>query len=106
MHLSILIETMRREGYEFQVSPPRVLYKEIDGKKCEPMERLVADVPSDCSGAVIEKMGARKGDFLDMTPIGTNRVKLTFLVPSRGLFGYRKRVFDRHQGRGHHGLRL
>ena len=64
MHLSILIETMRREGYEFQVSPPRVLYQEIDGVKCEPMERLVCDVPSDCVGAVIEKMGNRKGDLL------------------------------------------
>ena len=100
MHLSILIETMRREGYEFQVSPPRVLYKEIDGKKCEPMERLVVDVPSDCSGSVIEKMGARKGDFLDMTPIGTSRVKMTFLVPSRGLFGYRNEFLTDTKGEG------
>ena len=66
MHLSILIETMRREGYEFQVSPPRVLYQEIDGVKCEPMERLVVDVPSDSVGAVIEKIGSRKGDLLEM----------------------------------------
>lgn len=100
MHLSILIETMRREGYEFQVSPPRVLYKTIDGQKCEPMERLVADVPSESSGAVIEKMGSRKGDFLDMTPIGTNRVKLTFLVPSRGLFGYRNEFLTDTKGEG------
>ena len=100
MHLSILIETMRREGYEFQVSPPRVLYKTIDGKKCEPMERLVADVPSESSGAVIEKMGSRKGDFLDMTPIGANRVKLTFLVPSRGLFGYRNEFLTDTKGEG------
>ena len=88
MSLSILIETMRREGYEFQVSPPRVLYQEIDGKMCEPVERLVVDVPSDSVGAVIEKIGARKGDLLEMTPVG-DRMKLEFLVPSRGLFGYR-----------------
>ncbi|MGN1003928.1 MAG: GTP-binding protein, partial [Oscillospiraceae bacterium] len=70
MSLSILIETMRREGYEFQVSPPRVLYQEIDGKKCEPIERLVVDVPSDAVGAVIEKIGSRKGEMLEMTPVG------------------------------------
>ena len=101
MSLSILIETMRREGYEFQVSPPRVLYQEIDGKMCEPVERLVVDVPSDSVGAVIEKIGARKGDLLEMTPVG-DRMKLEFLVPSRGLFGYR----NEFQGRGHHGLGL
>ena len=71
MSLSILIETMRREGYEFQVSPPRVLYKEIDGKKCEPMERLVVDVPQDYVGAVIEKLGQRKADLLEMNPVGS-----------------------------------
>ena len=81
MSLSILIETMRREGYEFQVSPPRVLYQEIDGKMCEPVERLVVDVPSDSVGAVIEKIGARKGDLLEMTPVG-DRMKLEFLVPA------------------------
>ncbi len=88
MHLSILIETMRREGYEFQVSPPRVLFQEIDGVRCEPLERLVVDVPADAVGAVIEKIGSRKGDLLEMTPVGT-RMKLEFLVPARGLFGYR-----------------
>ena len=71
---------MRREGYEFQVSPARVLYQEIDGVKCEPIERLVVDVPGDCVGAVIEKIGARKGDLLEMTPVG-DRMKLEFLVP-------------------------
>ncbi|MEG1578519.1 MAG: GTP-binding protein, partial [Oscillospiraceae bacterium] len=86
MHLSILIETMRREGYEFQVSPPRVLYQEIDGKKCEPIERLVVDVPGDCVGSVIEKLGSRKADLLEMTPVG-ERMKVEFLIPSRGLFG-------------------
>ena len=100
MHLSILIETMRREGYEFQVSPPRVLYQEIDGVKCEPMERLVCDVPSDCVGAVIEKMGNRKGDLLEMNPLGTTRMKITFLVPSRGLFGYRNEFLTDTKGEG------
>ena len=99
MSLSILIETMRREGYEFQVSPPRVLYDEIDGKMCEPVERLVVDVPSDSVGAVIEKIGARKGDLLEMTPVG-DRMKLEFLVPSRGLFGYRNEFLTDTKGEG------
>ena len=99
MSLSILIETMRREGYEFQVSPPRVLYQEIDGKMCEPVERLVVDVPSDSVGAVIEKIGARKGDLLEMTPVG-DRMKLEFLVPSRGLFGYRNEFLTDTKGAG------
>jgi len=99
MSLSILIETMRREGYEFQVSPPRVLYQEIDGKMCEPLERLVVDVPSDSVGAVIEKIGARKGDLLEMTPVG-DRMKLEFLVPSRGLFGYRNEFLTDTKGEG------
>ena len=99
MSLSILIETMRREGYEFQVSPPRVLYQTIDGKKCEPIERLVVDVPGDCVGAVIEKIGARKGDLLEMTPVG-DRMKLEFLVPSRGLFGYRNEFLTDTRGEG------
>ncbi len=100
MHLSILIETMRREGYEFQVSPPRVLYQEIDGVKCEPMEKLVCDVPSEFVGSVIEKMGNRKGDLLEMTPLGATRMKLTFLVPSRGLFGYRNEFLTDTRGEG------
>ena len=99
MSLSILIETMRREGYEFQVSPPRVLYQGIDGKMCEPVERLVVDVPSDSVGAVIEKIGARKGDLLEMTPVG-DRMKLEFLVPSRGLFGYRNEFLTDTKGEG------
>ena len=99
MSLSILIETMRREGYEFQVSPPRVLYQEIDGKRCEPVERVVVDVPSECMGSVMEKLGARKGDFLQMTPVGS-RVKLEFLVPSRGLFGYRNEFMTDTKGEG------
>ena len=99
MSLSILIETMRREGYELQVSPPRVLYQEIDGKKCEPIERLVVDVPADCIGSVIEKIGSRKGDLLDMNPVG-DRMKAQFLVPSRGLFGYRNEFLTDTKGEG------
>ena len=99
MHLSILIETMRREGYEFQVSPPRVLYKEIDGVRCEPLEWMVVDVPADAVGAVIEKIGSRKGDLLEMTPVGT-RMKLEFLVPARGLFGYRNEFLTDTRGEG------
>ncbi len=99
MSLSILIETMRREGYEFQVSPPRVLYKEIDRKKCEPMERLVVDVPQDYVGAVIEKLGQRKADLLEMNPVGS-RMKVEFLIPSRGLFGYRNEFLTDTKGEG------
>jgi len=99
MSLSILIETMRREGYEFQVSPPRVLYQEIDGKKCEPIERLVVDVPADAVGSVIEKIGSRKGDLVEMTPVG-ERMKLEFLVPARGLFGYRNEFLTDTKGEG------
>ena len=99
MSLSILIETMRREGYEFQVSPPRVLYRTIDGKKCEPIERLVADVPSECVGAVIEKLGSRKGDLIEMTPVGSH-MKLEFLIPARGLFGYRNEFLTDTRGEG------
>ncbi len=99
MHLSILMETMRREGFEFSVSTPRVLTREIDGKVCEPVERMVADVPEECMGAVIEKMGRRKGDLLSMTPMG-NRYRLEFLVPSRGLFGYRNEFLTDTRGEG------
>ena len=99
MSLSILIETMRREGYEFQVSPPRVLYRTIDGKKCEPIERLMADVPSESVGAVIEKLGSRKGDLIEMTPVGS-RMKLEFLIPARGLFGYRNEFLTDTRGEG------
>ena len=99
MSLSILIETMRREGYEFQVSPARVLYQEIDGKRCEPIERLVVDVPADCVGAVIEKLGQRKADMLEMTPVGS-RMKIEFLIPARGLFGYRNDFLTDTKGEG------
>ncbi|MBR4742816.1 MAG: translational GTPase TypA [Oscillospiraceae bacterium] len=99
MHLSILIETMRRENYEFQVSPPRVLNQTIDGVLCEPVERVVCDVPENAVGAVIEKLSSRKGDFLEMTPMG-GRTKLQFLVPSRGLFGYRNEFLTDTRGEG------
>ena len=99
MSLSILIETMRREGYEFQVSPPRVLYQTIDGKKCEPIERLVVDVPAESVGAVIEKLGSRQGDMVEMTPVGA-RMKVEFLVPARGLFGYRNEFLTDTKGEG------
>ena len=99
MHLSILMETMRREGYEFSVSTPRVLTKVIDGKVCEPIERMVADVPEECMGSVIEKIGRRKGDLISMTPMGS-RYRLEFMVPSRGLFGYRSEFLTDTKGEG------
>ncbi len=99
MSLSILIETMRREGYEFQVSPPRVLYQTIDGKLCEPIERLVVDVPAESVGAVIEKLGSRRADLVEMTPVGS-RMKIEFKVPSRGLFGYRNEFLTDTRGEG------
>ncbi len=99
MHLSILIENMRREGYEFQVSMPRVLYKEIDGVKCEPIDRLVLDVPEDCVGTVMSKMGTRKGDLTQMNPHG-GRMRMEFLIPSRGLFGYKSDFLTDTKGEG------
>ena len=99
MHLSILIETMRREGYEFQVSTPKVLYKEIDGVKCEPIERLIADVPEDSVGAVMMKIGSRRGELVHMNPFNS-RMRLEFLVPSRGLFGYKSEFLTDTRGEG------
>ncbi|NLL38850.1 MAG: translational GTPase TypA [Clostridiales bacterium] len=99
MHFSILIETMRRAGYEFQVSPPRVLFKEIDGRVHEPIERLVIDTPEDSTGTVIEKVGGRKGELVELIPMG-NRTKLVFLIPSRGLFGYRSEFLSDTRGEG------
>jgi len=99
MHLSILIENMRREGYELSVSTPRVLYKEIDGVKCEPVERVVIDVPENYLGSVMEKLGKRKGELLEMHPIGS-RTRVEFLVPARGLFGYRSEFMTDTKGEG------
>ena len=99
MSLSILIETMRREGYELQVSPPRVLLQEIDGVKCEPVERLVCDVPEDAVGSVIDKVNQRRGELQSMNPIGS-RMRLEFLIPARGLFGYRTEFLTDTKGEG------
>lgn len=99
MHLSILVETMRREGYEFSVSTPRVLYKTINGKLCEPQERLIVDVPEECVGVVMEKMGTRKGELQSMQPQGS-RTRLEFLIPSRGLFGYKSEFLTNTRGEG------
>jgi GTP-binding protein len=99
MHLSILIETMRREGYEFQVSMPKVLFKTIDGELCEPFDTFIADVPAANVGTVMEKMGIRKGVLVNMTPIN-ERIKLEFLIPSRGLFGYKSEFLTDTKGEG------
>ena len=101
MHLSILIETMRREGFELTCSNPRVLYKEIDGEKCEPMEHVTLDVPNDYVGPVVEKLGQRKGDLLEMTPMGSgNRMRIEYKIPTRCLFGYRSEFLTATHGEG------
>ena len=99
MHLGILIENMRREGFEFAVSMPKVLYKTIDGVKCEPIDKFIVDVPENCVGAVMEKMGNRKGELLQMLPVG-NRLRLEFLIPTRGLFGYKSEFLTDTSGEG------
>lgn len=99
MHISILIENMRREGYEFSVSTPRVLYQEIDGQKCEPIENVVIDVPEEYMGSVMEKLGSRKGICQHMSSLGT-RMRLEFSMPSRGLFGYRSEFLTDTKGEG------
>ncbi len=99
MHLSILIETMRREGYEFAVSTPKVLYKTINGKLHEPIELLSIDVPEDCVGNIMSAMGNRKGELTKMVPFGS-RMRLEFKIPSRGLFGYRNEFMTDTKGEG------
>jgi GTP-binding protein len=99
MHLSILIETMRREGYEFQVSTPRVLFKTVDGVRQEPMEQVTVDVPEEYAGAVIEKLSRRKGELSSMSPMGS-RMRLEFTIPARGLFGYRSEFMTDTRGEG------
>lgn len=99
MHLSILIENMRREGYELVVGSPKVLYKEIDGVKCEPIEKLVIDVPEEYMGVVMEKLGARKGELISMNPTGS-RMRMEFRIPSRGLFGYKNEFLTNTRGEG------
>lgn len=100
LHLSILIETLRREGYEFQVSKPEVLYREIDGKKCEPMEAVTIDVPEEFVGNVIEKLGARKGEMTNMYPAKGGYTRLEFSIPARGLIGYRSEFMTDTKGNG------
>ncbi len=99
MHLSILVENMRREGYELCVSTPRVLYKEIDGVRCEPIERVYIDVPETGMGSVMEKLGARKGELVEMSPVGS-RMRIEYLIPSRCLFGYRSEFMTDTRGEG------
>lgn len=100
LHLSILIETMRREGYEFQVSKPEVLYRTIDGKRHEPIERVTIDVPEEFVGSVIEKLGQRKGELVTMTPSNGGYTRLEFLIPARGLIGYRSEFMTDTRGNG------
>jgi len=100
LHLSVLIETMRREGYELIVSRPKVIIKEIDGVKCEPIERLVVNVPDDCVGNVIEKLGRRKGEMVNMEPAEAGHTKIEFRIPARGLIGYRTEFLTDTKGEG------
>lgn len=100
LHLSILIENMRREGYELQVSKPEVIIREIDGVKCEPFERVQIDVPEEYSGGVIESLGQRKGEMLDMINSGNGQVRVVFLVPARGLIGYTTEFLTLTRGYG------
>lgn len=99
MHLSILLENMRREGYEMTCSNPKVIFKDIDGEKCEPMERVTLDVPNEYVGAVIEKLGQRKGDLIEMNPFG-DRMRIEYSIPSRCLFGYRSEFLSATHGEG------
>ena len=100
LHLSVLIETMRREGFELLVSRPKVIFKEIDGVKCEPMERLVVNVPDDCIGNVIEKLGRRKAEMVNMEPAEAGHTKVEFKIPARGLIGYRTEFLTDTKGEG------
>lgn len=100
LHLSILIETMRRQGYEFQVSKPKVILKEIDGVVCEPMELLMIDVPEEYMGTVMEKLGSRKGELLDMRSAADGYMRLEFKIPARGLIGYRSEFLTDTKGNG------
>src|SRR5699024_4773061 len=100
LHLSILIENMRREGYELQLSKPQVIIKEIDGVKHEPVERVQIDVPEEYTGPVMESLGARKGEMLDMINQGNGQVRLIFRVPSRGLLGYTTEFMSQTRGYG------
>ncbi len=100
LHLSVLIENMRREGYEFQVSNPVVIYKQIDGGKCEPVERLTVDVPDEYTGTVMDGVISRKGEMTNMAPTAQGYTRLEFLIPSRGLIGYRSELLTATKGTG------
>ena len=100
LHLSILIENMRREGYELQVSKPQVILREIDGVKCEPFERVQCEVPQEYTGAVIESLGQRKGEMLDMVTTDNGLTRLIFMVPARGLIGYTTEFMSQTRGYG------
>lgn len=100
LHLSVLIENMRREGYEFQVSNPVVIYKEIDGEKCEPIEHLTIDVPDEYTGTIMDSIIQRKGELLNMTPTAQSYTRLEFDIPSRGLIGYRNEMLTATKGTG------
>jgi GTP-binding protein len=100
LHLSILIENMRREGYEIQVSKPEVIVREIDGVRCEPVERVQIDVPEEHTGSIMESMGARKGEMVDMINNGSGQVRLIFMVPARGLIGYTTEFLSLTRGFG------
>ena len=100
LHLSVLIETMRREGFELLVSRPKVIIKEIDGVKCEPIERLVVNVPDDCVGSVIEKLGRRKAEMVNMEPAEIGHTKIEFKIPARGIIGYRTEFLTDTKGEG------
>ena len=100
LHLGILIETMRREGYEFQVSQPQVIYREVNGQPCEPFEYLVLDVPQEASGGCIERLGQRKGEMQDMQIGETGRTQLDFIIPARGLIGFRGEFMRLTRGEG------
>ena len=100
LHLSVLIENMRREGFELLVSRPKVIFKEIDGVKCEPIERLVVNVPDDSIGNVIEKLGRRKAEMINMEPLDTGHTKVEFKIPARGIIGYRTEFLTDTKGEG------
>ena len=100
LHLSILIENMRREGFELQVSKPEVIVREIDGVRSEPVERLQIDIPEEHTGSIIESIGERKGEMLDMINNGNGQVRLIFLVPARGLIGYSTEFLTLTRGYG------
>ena len=100
LHLAVLIETMRREGFELLVSRPKVIFKEIDGVKCEPIETLVVNVPDDSVGTVIEKLGRRKGEMVNMEPAEEGHTKIEFSIPARGIIGYRTEFLTDTKGEG------